>query len=71
MSTHPITRAVEKYNRTIEQAEKERTRAFQEVAKEGVPQTEIIEKSGYSRETVRRILKPEIVEAQKARRRKS
>lgn len=64
----PIATAVRRYNEAIEAAEKERTRAFQKEADAGVPQKDIVTRSGYSRETVRRVLNPEIVEEQKARR---
>lgn len=63
-----IRRAVERYEQQLANANAERTRAFQKARDEGLQQKDLVEASGYSRETVRRILNPEAVEAAKKRR---
>lgn len=63
-----IRKAVERYDQQLADANAERTHAFREGLTQGLQQKDLIEASGYSRETVRRILNPEAVEAAKKRR---
>lgn len=52
-----LTKAREAYDQAIEDAEKQRAAAFAKATAEGMPQKDIIEATGYSRETVRRIIR--------------
>lgn len=60
--------ALQEAERIREEADRRRAQVFTQANTEGIAQKEIIEATGYSRETVRRILNPQAVEAAKKRR---
>ncbi len=60
--------ARDEHDSALKEADRKRAEIFAQASAEGMPQKEIIDASGYSRETVRRILNPDVVESTKRRR---
>lgn len=56
LTTDDIAKARRAYAQAIEKAEQQRADTFARAIAEGMPQKDIIEATGYSRETVRRIV---------------
>lgn len=69
MTKTELQQAAAKYEEGLARAQDERARIIRQASAEGMQQKDIIEATGYSRETVRRILNPRAVEATKQRRR--
>lgn len=68
MDPRKLTEAHEAYTAAVEKAEKAkeyRDQLFRQAKEEGVRQSEIARATGLTRETVRRILRPEVAEAVK------
>lgn len=66
MDTRKLTEAQDAYKAAVENAERakeHRDQLFRQAKKEGVRQSEIARAAGLTRETVRRILRPEVAEA--------
>lgn len=71
MTDEEIRAAVAEYDATCEEALQKRDATFRRAVEQGRIQADIIRATGYSRETVRQALHPEIRAAINARRRKA
>ena len=62
---HPddLRAAITRYEQATEEAREERDNTIRAAKKSGMPQKEIVEATGYTRETIRRILDPDAAEA--------
>lgn len=73
MDPRELTEAINAYNAELEEAKQRRADKIRQAHKEGMTQKEIVAATGYTRETIRRILNPDAAEAVKeaaARRRR-
>ncbi len=55
--------AITRYNEATETAKEERDQAIRQAKADGMTQKQIADATGYTRETIRRILDPEVAEA--------
>lgn len=63
MDATDLRNAIAHYEETLDSAKEERDNAIREAKAEGMTQAEIVRATGYTRETIRRILDPAIAEA--------
>lgn len=65
MDPRELTKAIDAYNAALEDAKQRRADKVRQAHEEGMTQTEIVKATGYTRETIRRILNPDAAEAVK------
>jgi hypothetical protein len=68
MTTDGLTDVVQRYEDAIRRATAERDAAIRSAAKQGKRQVDIVKETGYSRETIRRIVDPSVRETIRSRR---
>lgn len=63
MDANDLRKAIATYEETLDSAKEDRDNAIRQAKEEGLTQAEIVRATGYTRETIRRVLDPAIAEA--------